>query len=300
MNLLGQYYNGNYKVKIFNDGTKIRETNDDTFVSSFPESIDLKITNYCDMDCDFCHEDSTIKGQHSNLSDIEFINTLKPYTELAIGGGNPLSHPQLIDFLTTLKSKNIIANITVNQKHFMSQQALIKYLVDNDLIKGLGVSLVKPTGKFIKTFQQYPNAVLHVINGVTTLNDLKKLYGKNLKMLILGYKEIRRGKDYYNSQVEANKKEIYDNIYSIIKGFKIVSFDNLAIRQLEIKRILTNKEWDQFYMGDDGQFTMYIDLVKKEFASSSTSMKRFRLKNNIIDMFNTVKQIQEFYCLGCD
>ena len=47
MRLLGEYQNGNYTVKIYNDGTKIRETNDDVFVASFPECIDLKITNNC-------------------------------------------------------------------------------------------------------------------------------------------------------------------------------------------------------------------------------------------------------------
>lgn len=42
-------------------------------------------------------------------------------------------------------------------------------------------------------------------------------------------------------------------------------------------------------MGDDGQFTMYIDLVDKEFAKSSTSSEGFKIKDNIVDMFNMVK-----------
>lgn len=53
MNLLGQYQNGNYNVSIYDDGTKIRETNEDIFISSFPECIDLKITNKCEMLCPF-------------------------------------------------------------------------------------------------------------------------------------------------------------------------------------------------------------------------------------------------------
>lgn len=290
MKLLGEYQNGNYTVRIFNDGTKERETNDDVFISVFPECIDLKITNYCDMKCPYCHEDSRLNGRHAEINS-KLIDSIHPFTELAIGGGNPLSHPGLIPFLTKLKNKNIIANITVNQNHFMSHQELIKYLVDYDLIKGLGVSFVKVTDEFIDLVQRYPNAVIHTINGITTMEDFRKLYGYNLKTLILGYKEIRRGKTYHSPEVETHKFEIYENISDIVNGFKVVSFDNLAIKQLELKRIFTEKDWNEFYMGDDGQYTMYIDLVEKEFALSSTSAQRFKITDSVVDMFSVVKSL---------
>ena len=34
--------------------------------------------------------------------------------------------------------------------------------------------------------------------------------------------------------------------------------------------------WKQFYMGDDGKFTMYIDTVNCEYAVSSTSTNRYK------------------------
>lgn len=289
MNLLGVYNNGNYKVEIYDDGTKIRETNEDIFISSFPECIDLKITNQCDMKCKYCHEDSSINGKHGDILNAEFINTLYPYTEIAIGGGNALSHPDLIPFLKILKQNNIIANITINQNHFISQQKLINYLINGNLIKGLGVSLTSFTDEFINLVKNYNNAVIHLINGIITLEEMQKLYNNNLKVLILGYKEFRRGKKYYSQEIENNKKLFYDNIHEIVKSFKVISFDNLAIEQLKLKRIFTNKNWNKFYMGDDGQFTMYIDLVEKEFAPSSTSMKRYKIRDNIVNMFKMVK-----------
>lgn len=237
----------------------------------------------------FCHENSTPDGLHAELLNNKFIDTIKPYTEIAIGGGNPLSHPQLIEFLEILKNRKIIANITVNQKHFMSHQDIIQGLVNKDLIKGLGISLTSVCDDFINAIKPYPNAVIHVINGVVKLDDLRKLYGYDFKLLILGYKEIRRGKDYYSIEVERKKSEIYNNICEIIKGFKVVSFDNLAIQQLNLRRLFTKKDWNEFYMGDDGQFTMYIDLVKREFAMSSTSLIRYKLMDNIEDMFKMVK-----------
>jgi organic radical activating enzyme len=290
--LLGKYINGNYNVKIYSDGTKIRESlnpEDNYFISDYPECIDLKITNMCNLNCKYCHEDSKLNGKHGELLNNEFINTLLPYTEIAIGGGNPLEHPQLIEFLELLKSRNIIANITVNQKHFMLSQLIISQLVKEDLIKGLGVSFIYSNASFINIIKQYPNAVIHIINGITKMEDLKSLFKSELKILILGYKKIRKGKDYYSSQIRQNQFSTYINIFNILNSFKVVSFDNLALKQLKIKDILPSKVWNEFYMGDDGQHTMYIDLVEKQFSKSSTTIKRYNLMDNIQDMFNIIK-----------
>ena len=100
--LLANYKNGNYIVKIYSDGTKIRYTSKDEFEALFPESIDIKITNYCDSNCSMCHERSDTLGKHARI-DHKFLTTLKRGTELAIGGGNPLSHPQLFEFLSLMK-----------------------------------------------------------------------------------------------------------------------------------------------------------------------------------------------------
>lgn len=290
MNLLGEYRNGNYNVSIFDDGTKIRETDDAVFVSQFPECMDVKITNYCDMNCPYCHENSTIEGQHGDILHPKFIDTLRPYTEIAIGGGNPLSHPQLLEFLTILKSKNIIANITVNQTHFLQEQDMLRHLYDDKLVRGLGVSLTSATPELIAQLKTFPNAVLHVINGVVSIGELRSLYNNGFKVLILGYKMFRKGNQFYSEEVEHNKAVLYTLLPEVVRGFAVVSFDNLAIDQLEVKRLMSQRQWDEFYMGDDGQFTMYIDLVEQRFARCSVATERFDLLDNIDDMFQVVKR----------
>jgi len=185
MNLLGIYKNGNMRTRIFSDGTKIRETEDDEFIPEFAENMDIKISNYCDMDCKFCHEGSTKNGKHGDILNQRFIETLHPYQEVALGGGDATSHPDLVPFLHKLKDRKVIVNMTVNQRHFEQKQELIKKLVDEKLIYGLGVSLVNPTDEFISLIQQYPNAVIHVINGILKPSDVEILSDKNLKILIL-------------------------------------------------------------------------------------------------------------------
>lgn len=121
MKILGMYRNGNFTTTLFSDGTKIRETEENNFIPKFAESMDIKITNQCDMGCPFCHENSTVNGKHGDILNEKFINTLHPYQEVAIGGGDVTSHPDLIPFLRKLKERKIIANITVNQIHFMKK-----------------------------------------------------------------------------------------------------------------------------------------------------------------------------------
>lgn len=72
-----EYRNGNHIVKLYSDGTKVKETidpNDDHFTYEFPESFDLKITDYCDAGCAYCFVPGTkVKTELENKK----IETLK-------------------------------------------------------------------------------------------------------------------------------------------------------------------------------------------------------------------------------
>ena len=295
MELLGRYMNGNTRNYIYSDGTRICETNDNEFRFDFARNMDIKLTNRCSgVNCKFCHEGSTPNGKHGDILNEKFINTFHEYQEVALGGGDITSHPDLIPFLEKLKEKKVITNITVNQIHFEKKQELIKKLVDEKLIYGLGVSLVKPTDKFIDLVKQYPNAVIHTINGVLTESDVKPMENNNLKMLILGYKHLRRGNEYFEHErerIEANQNWLYESLDDITNKFKVVSFDNLAIEQLDVKRLMSDKEWDEFYQGDDGSSTYYIDMVERKFARSSTAPfdKRYDLLDSVDDMFKVIR-----------
>lgn len=305
MKLLGSYKNGNILTMIFDDGTKVRKTKDDDFVPDYAENMDIKICDFCDLNCRFCHEGSSTNGKFGDILNEKFIGTLHPFQEVAIGGGDATAHPDLVPFLERLKQKKVIANITVNQVHFEEKQELIKELVNNKLVYGLGISLVNPTEDFFSLVSQYPNAVIHVINGIWNADSLEKMKKyPNLKILILGYKELRRGKEYLSKgklEVLCQKEWLYQNLEGILKGndgqspiFNAVSFDNLAIEQLNVRRFFNDKEWERFYMGDDGSMTFYIDMVKRQFARSSTAPldKRYPLLNGVDDMFSIIQKEQ--------
>ena len=53
MKLLGKYQNGNYKVMLLEDGTKIRYNDLDNLTPDFAESMDVKLTDKCSVGCSF-------------------------------------------------------------------------------------------------------------------------------------------------------------------------------------------------------------------------------------------------------
>ena len=293
------YINGNYIVNInLKNGTKERIQPDDDadFIPEFPESLDVNLTMKCRGGCAYCYQKCTPDGDEGDIIGSKFFDTLKPYTEIALQV-NELDHPDLMYLLEKLKKNNVIANITVNQIHFMAKRYFIKYLVDNDYIKGLGISYINYSKEFIREVSYYPNAVLHVINGIVSKESLEPLYDKGLKVLVLGYKNLGRGVDYKDKKddiITNNQKFLYDNLQEIISRFKVMSFDNLALEQLNVRRLLSTDDWNRFYMGDDGTFTFYIDTVTKTFGSSSLVKKEDMIPitpelDDVVKMFEVIR-----------
>ena len=291
--LLGKYKNGSYYVSIYDDGTKVRTAPNDDFIPEFSESCDITITEHCDGACSFCYAGCSLEGQHCDFSKYNrLLDSLHPYTELAING-NDLTHPQLISFLEQMQQKKIIVSMTVNQLHFEKSLDLLHELCDKKLIYGLGVSLRNANEKFIKEVKEFPNAVIHVINGIFTPDDYEILKDNGLKILILGYKQVGRGIDWYKQDREniiKNQKWLKDILPNLINKFKVVSFDNLSLKQLDVRSIMSEEEWEQFYMGDDATFTYFINLVQGYFAPSSLSDEHYPIDNmNIDEMFGVIR-----------
>ena len=286
--LLHTYKNGNYTVFLYTDGTKEKVTEEEYFKGDFPDSIDLKITNYCDANCPMCHENSTPHGLHADLN-ASFLSSLPAGIELAIGGGNPLSHPELIAFLERMKKAGIVCNITVNERHLIADNALIAQLINNKLVWGVGVSVTNASEKTVEFLRSYTNSVAHLICGIVTPQTLKKL--KDTKVLFLGYKQKGRGENFYTKEIEKNIFRLKNTLPHLFNHFESISFDNLALEQTKIFEYLSKKAYKKRFMGKDGEGSMYIDLVNKKYALSSTETQTFDLQDNIQDMFKHVNSL---------
>lgn len=275
------------------DGTKERITMDDSMHPDFPENIDITISTRCNGGCDYCYMGCDKNGTHANLLCWSFWDSLQPYTEVALNG-NDLTNPELEELLIKLSARHIFVNMTVNQIHFIQHFDKLLEWKCRKLIWGLGVSLKEVSNKLVDKLNNFgSDAILHTITGIITKDDIEYLSNRNIKLLILGFKLSGRGKDYYNANknvVDRNMGWLKQNIINIIPLFRVISFDNLALEQLDIKSQISNNQWNSIYMGDDGEFTFYIDLVKGTYAKNSISGEEYPINGMTIGaMFEDIK-----------
>ena len=273
--ILHTYQNGWFKVTVLSDGTKIWQWEGER---EFPDSMDVKITDYCDAWCAFCHEMSTEEWLHGDLSlFLEWIKKLPKGIEIAIWGGNPLSHPDIVPFLKELKSSGYIPSITVNSKH---QHRITKEIEEN--VYGIGVSY---NGEI--TYRN-PNMVIHFIAGIHSPELIRKHLAEGFKCLILGYKLWGRGISNINNIIRIwNKIGVLKECLSTLKGQ--LAFDSLAVTQLCPQDILSEEYWNLHYTGDDGTLSMYFDLVKWQYCKNSFAPKRYTFDGDISISFNQIK-----------
>lgn len=335
--LNGSYKNGGEVLLIGFDGTKLRVHKNDT-PPEYPESIDLKLTDQCLNECAFCYENSTPDGIHGEIPE-KLFEQIPPFTEVAVGGGNPLLHPEFFylhdkfkahfnatlhanDFLSYVYDKAYLKELlrfdAIGVSVCDKEQAenIAEYLIElckktddyyaagdkidnrylepwdrNGLYFGIYCTINGPYSEYVKS-DEHSDLVIHVINYVVNEDILKPLYDKGLKLLILGYKTKGRGIDFIKDPALAeNYKWLYDNIEEVARHFDAVAFDTLALEQLEIRRLVSEEDWRHLYMGDDGLHSMYIDLVRGEYGISSTDERRWKLTDDLKQMFAHVRSV---------
>lgn len=284
--------NGNSKIVLHKDGTRIISTEDDEIKLISPANLDLKITNKCNIGCPYCHEESNPEGKEANVDFIKNYFKDQLPMEIAIGGGDPLSHTYLKDMLMALRSYGHIANITVNQKSLnLDSVELLNQFIKEKLIRGIGISMSNFDMRFINKIKSN-DIVLHLIAGVHNLYFIEELVNikKRPKILILGYKVKGRGIGYNSESLQDRIKSIKENIPKLLKLKSIISFDNLALEQLELQKHFTKEFWDENYQGTDGDMSMYLDATTEMFALSSTEKQQYKC-SDLIDDFKFINNL---------
>jgi len=96
---------------------------DDPSCAPWPELADIAISNYCTASCSFCYRDSRADGQFMSVADYWFVmaqlrsDTWGSVFQVALGGGEPLEHPELIDIVEMTRQFGVVPNITTNGIH---------------------------------------------------------------------------------------------------------------------------------------------------------------------------------------
>ena len=95
------------------------------YMAPWPELADISVSNYCTNGCRYCYRTSDAAGRSMSLDDYRFAleqlssKTFGSIFQVALGGGEPLLHPDIIAMLRmTREQYGIIPNYTTCGKYF--------------------------------------------------------------------------------------------------------------------------------------------------------------------------------------
>jgi hypothetical protein len=213
------------------------------------------------------------------------FETLEAGTELAIGGGNPLEHPQLNSFLHRMQRKGVVCNLTIHQNEYMKHKKQVDDLVLSRLVCGLGISVGDRDCDLQIDKTIGGRVIFHTIIGITPVSVIQRISQQN-KVLLLGNKTQQ-----IDTVVIEELRGYISNFSDKIQG---LYFDNLACEQLNVRSLVGESTWNSRYMGDDGMFTMFIDLVQEYGYVSSVDRKNgvsLSESLTIREMFSRIRRI---------
>jgi len=147
----------------------------------------IRLTNYCEMGCWHCMQDSTPRGEHMSKEmfkkTLAFAKSITSLTTLNVSGGEPTSHPKFWKFLKkTLKEfSNIPVVLLTNGSNFDKkfnkklQKFLLKY--ENLLVQVTSVPEIYPDYNKVKS----------------NMDELYKFLEQNLHSRVLFFEELELG-----------------------------------------------------------------------------------------------------------
>ena len=291
--------NGNYYIlygHMFSRKEKMRLQVDSIpdMIPEYPELVDMKITNACEHKCPFCYMASTPNGNHAEYKDVlNIIRNFRIKTEFALGGGNVLLHPDFDKIVKIIDKYNHIANITIRYDDVITinnnkdiKKAIVKY------VSGIGLSVQKASDvDFAKDFiEEMLKLGKHV-----SLHLIPEMIGTDESVAILT-KMKNINDDIYNE----NKHDMdwsYNRCKALFLGLKqsgraknlehtLLTEDELGLLQsssgydfcVDTAFINTYSDWfstnysdsESFFLTrHEGEFSMFIDMVKNKAYTSS-------------------------------
>lgn len=85
-----------------------------------PELADISISNHCSKGCSFCYKDSCINNEFLSVEDYcRILDSMNHpqygnVFQVALGGGEPLEHPDFLEIIAETCRRSIVPNFTTN------------------------------------------------------------------------------------------------------------------------------------------------------------------------------------------
>ncbi|MGD9726946.1 MAG: radical SAM protein, partial [Nitrospiraceae bacterium] len=256
-------------LTIFNgtNGKKVRIIPDNAPAPKFaavPELVDVKITDYCPVGCTYCYQGSTKKGKHGDLAEIQAfarrIGAMGVF-EVAIGGGDPTTHPHFPEILKAFHDNGVVPNFSTQLWDWFDDERIVDAVKRYCGAVALSTQNVTQAEKFFKECKKHNiRAHIHYVLGLKPLSNLQKMlklkvrdyYGQHL--VLLAYKEMGRATgtppvDYTGWQQTVRDNNDYR--WSIAVDSFLVDDVRAGFSREEVPA--------ELFESSDGRFSLYWD-----------------------------------------
>ena len=275
---------------------------EDPYMAPWPELADISISNYCTNGCEYCYRASNEEGIFMTVADYKFILdqlTSKEYGsifQVALGGGEPLLHPDFNEILhVTREEYGIIPNYTTCGKYFnrKNMEASKKYCgavaVSWDPYRdNLSLEELRELGLQLKEEKIRTN-IHYVISERTLIEAIKLLkgnYDEYLKdfnsVIFLTYKAAGRADKSDVIKSQKNLREFLDMVDAPLTELKL-GFDACFVPVL---MKATGVDTDLVDSCECGFFSVYVsesmEVMPCSFCNNSNftyNLKDFCFKD---------------------
>ncbi len=201
-------------------GAKIRFTWDapEQTVSSkpfAPELVDVKITDYCTEGCPWCYQGSSPTGRHADPDTLHrlasVLGSLHVF-EVALGGGEPLAHPDFLAIAQGFRGYGIVPNFTTRRLDWLHDWHVWQPILE--ACGGFAYSVMRPSdiedlAALVRVNQIESERVsaqyVMGINSDWQLGSMCEAAARcGIRLTLLGYKATDRGADYKAKNPDAS------------------------------------------------------------------------------------------------
>lgn len=176
------------------------------------KKVYIEITNTCNLNCDFCIQNKRIRSVMSEDNFRRILVELKGYTKYLYFHilGEPLLHPNIINFINIASTEGFFVNITTNGY-------LIGKLENVNILRQLNISLHSYDERYNISLDKYMDSIFEVVDNFKDTYVSYRLWVDNI------YTEriLKILNEHYNTNI---KLEDIDNNITLKENIFISQF----------------------------------------------------------------------------
>lgn len=252
--------------------------------SSTPELLDLKITDYCPYNCVYCYQDSGPTGVHADLHEIAPILHELGVLEVAIGGGEPTTHPSFNQLIDCLYYYGITVNFTTNNIDWFHFPKNRKILQRVGRIGITGPKCIEWFRDIIDPYNLAHKFAVHIIDQTLSYISqghlLDGAYHRQMPVIFLGFKRLGRGASFPDFKrlrpgdpFPVGRRSTWGSTWVEALNNYTGHLPNIGVDSKILEDYAEDIERMGVYpittAGLEGQFSAYLDLVDQTMARSS-------------------------------